>query len=68
MAKRSNEIGTGAVSRILGIHRNTALNWARRAIAGDRGYFSKVRRDLTGHYWFDREEVHALKTMVRDYS
>tara|TARA_B100001123_G_C14336754_1_gene641392 strand:+ start:123 stop:329 length:207 start_codon:yes stop_codon:yes gene_type:complete len=68
MARRQNEIGTGAVARILGIHRNTALNWARKAIAGDRSYFTKVRRDLTGHYWFDRDEVHAIKNMNMDYN
>lgn len=67
MAKKKNEIGTGAVARILGIHRNTALNWAKRAVAGDPSRLRKIRRDLTGHYWFDRDEVHALKDEVPDY-
>jgi len=67
MAKKKNEIGTGAVARILGIHRNTALNWAKRAVAGDHSRLKEIRRDITGHYWFNREEVHALKDSEPDY-
>ena len=69
MAKRNDEIGTSAMCRRLGIHRNTALLWMKKSIAGDHSKLSKgsVRRDLTGHYWVKKSEVDRLESMAQDY-
>ncbi len=62
--QRKGELGTAQTARLLEVHPKTLRNWARRAVEGAEltpPPLEMVRRDLTGRYWFDRDEVLTLR-------
>lgn len=60
MAAREGEISISTAATVLECHVDTVTRWAKRAMAGERTRLGYVRRDVTGHYWLSRDEVHQL--------
>ena len=61
MSKRDGEISPRQMRRLLGCGRNTAYRWCERAITGGPSpLLGHVRRDVTGHYWIQREAAMLL--------
>jgi hypothetical protein len=60
MGQRAGEIDPVGAARVLEVSTETVRRWARAVLAGERGGpITRVRRDLVGRMWLDREEIHA---------
>ena len=59
---RRGTISPARAAKILGVHRNTVYEWARRAVDGDPSYLENVSaHPVTGYLSISLEEVLALK-------
>ncbi len=62
MSRRRGTVSPARAAKILGVHRNTVYEWARRAAAGEPSYFEDVTaHPITGYLSISLDEVLALK-------
>lgn len=63
MAKRlPGEVTITHAAEVLGISEDTAREWARRAIDGERSRFAYARRDVVGRYFVRQADVARIKS------
>ena len=61
MGQRDGEIDPVGAARVLEVHVETVRRWTRARLAGEAlGPLTRVRQDVVGRLWLDREEVLAV--------
>lgn len=68
MARERGELSLSEAADALGVHYNTALNWALEALSGGASRFERegLRRDLTRRIWVSGAEVKRLRDAAVD--
>ena len=66
MAKKDGELSAKEAAYALGANYRTVTRWARAALDGEQSKVSSVRRDATGHLYFDEQEIRRLAESFPD--
>lgn len=60
MARRQGETSVSDTFTVLECSRDTVYRWIHRRLRGQASPLKEVRRDITGRYWLQQDDIKRL--------